>query len=121
MAAPTTIHLTIVLGRKYPICEKFGICKFSVDISNGERVKATYLPECDKLEIEFIERSRKYDSILFVDVEKELPKEAANILGFESIFILRGEYKMDYYRSAWGKTTVMVKVGNKIEPIEPEC
>lgn len=54
------------------------------------------------MEIEFIEGPRKYGDVFFVDEESELPKEAA--LGFDSVTILRGEYKMDYIRSIWGKT-----------------
>jgi hypothetical protein len=50
-----------------------------------------------------------------------LPKEAVYALGYDSISILRGEYKMDYVRSVWGKTTVMVKMGNRVEKPTEEC
>ena len=121
MAIPISIHINIVPGRKKYDCTRFGICDISIDISIGERIKATLDPECDKLEIEFIERSRKYGCVMFVDQEIELPKEAANILGYDNITILRGEYKMDYYRSAWGKTKVMIKVGKPVEIPVQEC
>jgi len=115
MAVPISIHLTIVPGRPKKECTGFGICKITIDISIGERVKATFDAESSKLDIEFIERSRKYDNVMFVDDDIEIPKEAANILGFDSMFITRGEYKMDFYRSAWGRATVFVKTGKAIE------
>jgi len=115
-----TITITIVIGRKKYDCTGFGWCKGSIDISMGERSTLTLDEKCEKMDIEFIERPRKYGDVFFVDEESELPKEAAVALGYDSVTILRGEYKMDYIRSKWGKTTVMVKLGKKVEtPCEP--
>ena len=116
-----TITISIVIGRKKCDCCGIGWCHGSVDISIGERANLTLDEKCEKIEIEFIERARKYGEVFYVDSESELPKEAAIALGYESVSILRGEYKMDFIRSVWGKTTVMVKLGKKIDkPIE-EC
>lgn len=37
------------------------------------------------------------------------------------ITILRVVYKMYYVRSVWGKTTVIVKMGNRVEKPTEEC
>ena len=121
METGPTIVITISVGRKKCDCCGFGICKVSIDISLGERVKFSLIEKCEKAQIEFLERPRKFGDVLFVDSDIELPKEAAYALGYDSISILRGEYKMDYVNSIWGKTTVMVKMGNKVEKPTEEC
>ncbi len=117
----STITITIVTGRKKLDCTGFGVCKFSIDIALGERAKLTLSEECEKIELEFLERPRKFGDILFVDSEIELPKEAAVALGYEAITVVRGEYKMDYVRSVWGKAIVLVKLGNKVITPCEEC
>jgi len=121
METGPTIVITIAVGRKKCDCCGFGICKISIDISLGERTKLALIEKCEKAEIEFLERPRKLGDVLYVDSDVELPKEAAYALGYDSISILRGEYKMDYVRSVWGKTTVMVKMGNRVEKPTEEC
>ncbi|MGB4094975.1 MAG: hypothetical protein WBJ99_03970, partial [Bacteroidales bacterium] len=59
MPIPISNYVNIVPGRKKYDFTRFGIC----DISIGEMIKATLYPESDKLKIEFIERSRKYEHI----------------------------------------------------------
>jgi len=87
----------------------------------GERAKLALIEKCEKAKIEFLERPRKFGDVLYVDSDVELPKEAAYALVYDSISIFRGKYKMDYVRSVWGKTTVIVKMGNKVEKHTEEC
>ena len=87
----------------------------------GERAKLALIEKCEKAEIEFLERPRKFGDVLYIDSDVELPKEATYALGYDSISILRGEYKMDYVSSVGGKTTVTVKMGNRVEKPTEEC
>ena len=64
-----TITITIVIGRKKYDCTGFGWCKGSIDISMGERSTLTLDEKCEKMDIEFIERPRKYGDVFFVDEE----------------------------------------------------
>lgn len=119
--ATQTKHVHVEWGRKKYGCHKNGLCIIDIDdgphcpltdarqLSSERKVEADATIEMNRITLELTTASPERANEIVIDEDIPLSKCSCQLLGYSSITILKGTYRVSHEGSKFGKIILKVK------------
>ena len=122
-AEALTITIEVTIGRASEGCARFGICKIKIGASAAapapsagdaarkakESIHGAATLQGDKLLVDFKSALPQRAASIPIDEDIPLDAAAAKALGFKSVTVRRGDYKIDYSRNRAGRIALNIE------------